>query len=127
MYFRPIFDLFYPQCPKPTIFDLFLTYLLFSGFGALYEVFSFLNIGSESPAASLPPKFPGYGFTGLVPFFSQKRPFVSRQFLTRNYPRPNRLLKCLQNCLSPTREGIFSSFKITPAVRAIARQMGDKK
>ena len=53
-------------------------------------------------------------------------PTVSRQFLTRNYPRPNRLLKCLPNCLSPTGEGIFSSFKITPAVRAIARQLRDK-
>ena len=51
---------------------------------------------------------------------------VSRQFLTRNYPRPNRLLKCLPNCLSPTGEGIFSSFKITPAVRVIARQLRDK-
>ena len=30
MYFRPIFDLFYPLCPKPT-FDLFLTY--FNVFG----------------------------------------------------------------------------------------------
>ena len=36
--------------------------------------------------------------------------------------QPNRLLKCLPNCLSPTGEGIFSSFKITPAVRVIARQ-----
>ena len=51
---------------------------------------------------------------------------VSRQFLTRNYPRPNRLLKCLPNCLFPTREGILSSFKITPAVRVIARQLRDK-
>ena len=51
---------------------------------------------------------------------------VSRQFLTRYYPRPNRLLKCLPNCLSPTGEGIFSSFKITPAVRVIARQLRDK-
>ena len=53
-------------------------------------------------------------------------PIVSRQFLTRNYPRLNRLLKCLPNCLSPTGEGIFSSFKITPAVRVIARQLRDK-
>ena len=53
-------------------------------------------------------------------------PTVSRQFLTRDYPRPNRLLKCLPNCLSPTGEGIFSSFKITPAVRVIARQLRDK-
>ena len=29
-------------------------------------------------------------------------PTVSRQFLTRNYPHPNCLLKCLPNCLSPT-------------------------
>ena len=48
---------------------------------------------------------------------------ISRQFLTRNYPRPNCLLKCLPNCLSPTRGIIFSSFKITPAVRVIARQL----
>ena len=53
-------------------------------------------------------------------------PTVSKQFLTRNYPRPNRLLKCLPNCLSPTGEGIFSSFKITPAVRVIARQLRGK-
>ena len=41
-------------------------------------------------------------------------PTVSRQFLTRNYPRPNCLLKCLQNCLSPTREGIFPLSKFPP-------------
>ena len=53
-------------------------------------------------------------------------PTVSRQFLTRNYPRPNCLLKCLPNCLSPTKEGFLSSFKITPAVRVIARQVRNK-
>ena len=53
-------------------------------------------------------------------------PTVSRQFLTRNYPRPNCLLKCLPNCLFPTREGFLSSFKINPAVRVIARQVRDK-
>ena len=53
-------------------------------------------------------------------------PTVSRQFLTRNYPRPNRLLKCLPNCLSPHRRGHFSSFKITPAVRVITRQLRGK-
>ena len=37
-------------------------------------------------------------------------PTVSRQFLTRNYPRPNCLLKCLPNCLSPT-EGFFFLFQ----------------
>ena len=41
-------------------------------------------------------------------------PTVSRQFLTRNYPRPNRLLKCLPNCLSPTREGLFILFQNYP-------------
>ena len=51
-----------------------------------------------------------------------KKYSVSRQFLTRNYPRPN----YFPNCLSPTREGISSSFKISPAVRAIARQLRDK-
>ena len=50
----------------------------------------------------------------------------SRQFLTRNYPRPNCLLKCLPNCLSPTREGYLSSFKINPAVRVIERQVRGK-
>ena len=39
---------------------------------------------------------------------------VSRQFLTRNCPRPNCLLKCLPNCLSPTREGFFSFFQNCP-------------
>ena len=34
-------------------------------------------------------------------------PTVSRQSLTRNYPRPNCLLKCLPHCLSPTREGFL--------------------
>ena len=53
-------------------------------------------------------------------------PTVSRQFLTRNYPRPNCLPKCLPNCLSPTREGFLSSFKINPAVRVIARQVRGK-
>ena len=53
-------------------------------------------------------------------------PTVSRQFLTRNYPRPNCILKCLPNCLSPTREGFLSSFKINPAVRVIARQVRGK-
>ena len=41
-------------------------------------------------------------------------------------PSPKRLLKCLPNCLSPTREGFLSSFKINPAVRVIARQVRDK-
>ena len=40
--------------------------------------------------------------------------------------QPNCLLKCLPNCLSPTREGFLSSFKINPAVRVIARQVRDK-
>ena len=40
--------------------------------------------------------------------------------------QPNCLLKCLPNCLSPTREGFFSSFRINPAVRVIARQARDK-
>ena len=53
-------------------------------------------------------------------------PTVSRQFLTRNYPRPSCLLKCLPNCLSPTREGFLSSFKVNPAVRVITRQVRDK-
>ena len=53
-------------------------------------------------------------------------PTVSRQFLTRNYPHPNCLLKCLPNCLSPTREGFLSSIKTNPAVRVIARQVRDK-
>ena len=50
---------------------------------------------------------------------------VSRQFLTRNYPGPDCLLKCLPNCLSPTREGFFPSFKLNPVVRVIARQLRD--
>ena len=43
-----------------------------------------------------------------------------------NYPRPNCLKKCLPNCLSPTVEEIFSSFKISPVVRVIARQLSGK-
>ena len=53
-------------------------------------------------------------------------PLSRRQFLTLNYPRPNCLLKCLPNCLSPTREDIFSSFKIAHVVRVIARQLSGK-
>ena len=41
-------------------------------------------------------------------------PTVSRQFLTRIYPRPNCLLKCLPNCLSPTVEDIFPLSKLPP-------------
>ena len=41
-------------------------------------------------------------------------------------PSPNSLLKCLPNCLSPTIEDIFSSFKIAPVVRVIARQVSGK-
>ena len=40
--------------------------------------------------------------------------------------QPNCLLKCLPNCLSPTREGLLASFKINPAVRVTARQVRDK-
>ena len=50
---------------------------------------------------------------------------VSRQFVTRNYPRPNCLLKCLANCLSPARE-FFFVFQNCPPVRAIAKQLRDK-
>ena len=41
-------------------------------------------------------------------------PTVSRQVLTRNYPRPTCLLKCLPNCLSLTREVIFPLSKLPP-------------
>ena len=54
-------------------------------------------------------------------------PTVSRQFLTRNYPRRNCLLKYLPNCLSPTGGGFFASFKIAAVVRVIARQLRDQK
>ena len=40
-------------------------------------------------------------------------PTVSRQFLTRNYPRPNCLLKCLPNCLAPKRR-LFILFQNYP-------------
>ena len=43
-----------------------------------------------------------------------QRAIVSRQFLTRNCPRPNCLLMCLQDCLTPRREGFNSSFTINP-------------
>ena len=62
----------------------------------------------------------------LMPCGKNWLPTVSRQFLTRNYPRSNCLLICLPNCLSPTKEDIFSSFKIAPAVRITARQLRDK-
>ena len=62
----------------------------------------------------------------LMPRGKNWLPTVSRQFLTLNYPRPNCLLKCLPNCLSPTVEDIFSSFKSAPVVRVIARQLSGK-
>ena len=55
-------------------------------------------------------------------------PAVSWQFLTRSYPHPICLLKCLPGppkCLSPLREGCNAS-QITPAMRVIARQLRDK-
>ena len=51
---------------------------------------------------------------------------VSRQFLTRNYPHPNCLLKCLPNCLPHKRRAFFLFFQNSPAVRAIARQLSGK-
>ena len=62
----------------------------------------------------------------LMPRGKNCLPTVSRQFLTLNCPRPNCLGKCLPNCLSPTLEDIFSSFKIAPVVRVIARQLSGK-
>ena len=63
----------------------------------------------------------------LMPRGKNWLPTVPRQFLTRNYPHPNCLFKCLPHCLSPTREGFFfSSFEIAPAVRVIARQLSGK-
>ena len=62
----------------------------------------------------------------LMPRGKNWLPTVSRQFVTRSYPHPNCLLKCLPNCLSPTRDGFFSSFKIAPAMRVIARQLSGK-
>ena len=62
----------------------------------------------------------------LMPRGKNCLPTVSRQFLTLNYPRPNCLGKCLPNCLSPTLEDIFSSFKIAPVVRVTARQLSGK-
>ena len=50
----------------------------------------------------------------LMPRGKNWLPTVSRQFLTHNYPRPNCLLKCLPNCLSPTREGFFFFFQSCP-------------
>ena len=41
-------------------------------------------------------------------------PLSRGNFLTRDYPRPNCLLKCLPNCLSPTREGFFILFQNYP-------------
>ena len=62
----------------------------------------------------------------LMPRSKNWLPAVSRQFLTLNYPRPNCLLTCLPNYLSPTIEDIFSSFKIAPVARVIARQLSGK-
>ena len=45
MYFRPIFDLFYPHPPKPT-FDLFLTYFNVFGVSGPLGGLCFLTIGS---------------------------------------------------------------------------------
>ena len=50
----------------------------------------------------------------LMPRGKNWLPTVSRQFLTLNYPRPNCLFKCFPNCLSPTREDIFSLLQNCP-------------
>ena len=50
---------------------------------------------------------PSFAIEVAIPRGPCETSTVSRQFLTRNYPRPNCLLKCLQNCLSHTREGHF--------------------
>ena len=50
----------------------------------------------------------------LMPPGKNCLPIVSRQFLTLNYPRPNCLIKCLPNCLSPTLEDIFFLFQNCP-------------
>ena len=62
----------------------------------------------------------------LMPRGKNWLPTVSRQFLTLNYPRPNCLFRCFPNCLSPTREDIFSSFKIALVARVVARQLSGK-
>ena len=53
-------------------------------------------------------------------------PHCLAAILTLNYPRRNCILKYLPNCLSPTREDIFSSFKIALVVRVTARQLSGK-
>ena len=53
-------------------------------------------------------------------------PTVSRQFLTRNYPHPDCLLKCLPKCRYPTREDFFACFEIALAARVTARQLSGK-
>ena len=46
--------------------------------------------------------------------------------MTRNYPRPNCLLKCLPKLSLPHKRGLFILFQINPVVRATARQARDK-
>ena len=52
-------------------------------------------------------------------------PTVSRKFLTRNCPRPNCLLKCLRNCLSPTRDGFLPLSNFPSWSGQFARQLRD--
>ena len=44
-------------------------------------------------------------------------PIASWQLLTRNYRRPNGLVKWTPNSLPSTRKGFNSSSQMTPAVR----------
>ena len=53
-------------------------------------------------------------------------PHVSRKSLTRSYPHQNCLLKCLQHCLSPTREVLLLLFRNSLAVRVLARHLSGK-
>ena len=50
----------------------------------------------------------------LMPRGKNRLPNVSRQFSTLNYPRPNCLLRCLPNCLSPRLEDMFLLFQNCP-------------
>ena len=70
-----------------------------------------------------------------IPEGPARHPDVSRQKLTRHclatifdsqLPSPKLSLKMLPNCLFPHKRGLFSSFKIAPAVRVTARQLRDK-
>ena len=65
-----------------------------------------------------------WGFAGAVEGVQQQ--FATQTLRVHLLGIENSLLQRLPNCFSPTRWGFNVSFKITPAVRELVRQLRDK-